>query len=233
MSGKNYRKAAEALKGKGPFSVEEGVKMLKETSSTKFDSTAEVHFCLTLDPKQADQQLRGTIVLPHGSGKKSRIAVLTREDKVKDAKDAGADAAGLEELVEEFAKGKIDYDVILATPDVMKDLGKVAKTLGQKGMMPNPKSGTVVSDVKQAVSEFKRGKVEYRNDKEGNVHLIFGKTSFKADELENNLKAILQVIRDAKPASIKGLYVKSITLCSTMGPGIRLDVNQTLASLAK
>ncbi len=228
-SGKNYKKAVEALKGQETFTIAEGVKAVKETATTKFDSTAEVHFNLNIDPKQADQTLRGTITLPHGSGKTVKIAALVGDDKVKEAKDAGADAAGLEDLIDEFSKGKINYDLVVADSSVMKELGKVAKILGQKGMMPNPKSGTVSSDIAKTVKEFKAGKVEYRNDKDGNVHTVFGKASFKEDELENNLKAIIQAVRDAKPSGVKGTYINSVTLTTTMGPGIRLNPSDVLA----
>lgn len=229
--GKNYADAAKKLAEKDFYTLEEGLKLLKETGTTKFDSTAELHFNLNIDPTKADQAIRGTLNLPHGSGKKVRIAAIVGDDKVKAAKDAGADEAGMEDLVAEFEKGKINYDVVVATPDVMKNLGKVAKILGQKGLMPNPKAGTVTDNIVDTIKELKAGRLEYRNDKEGNVHSIFGKLSFKDEELENNLKSFLRVIRDAKPSAIKGSFIKSITLTSTMGPGIRLDVNEALKAL--
>lgn len=229
--GKNYKKALEAAKGKPMYNLTEAVKLLKEFSATKFDSTAEIHLNLSIDPKQADQSIRSTVILPHGTGKKLKIAAVVSDDKVKAAKDAGATAAGLEDLIAEFEKGKFKYDVIVATPDVMKNLGKVAKILGQKGMMPNPKSGTVTPDIEKTIEELNRGRVEFRNDKEGNIHSIFGKTSFKEEELENNLKAFLQALRDNKPSGVKGAFIKSITICSTMGPGVRLDANQVMSEL--
>jgi len=205
--------------------------MVKETGVTKFDATAEVHFNLNLDPKKAEEALRGTVMLPHGSGKTVKIAAIVTDDKAKAAKAAGADAAGLDDLIEEFSKGKVDYDVIVATPDVMRHLGKIAKILGQKGLMPNPKSGTVTPDVTKTITELKKGRVEYRVDKEGNIHTIFGKVSFKQEELENNLKVMIKTLRDAKPSTVKGTFMNSITLTTTMGPGIKLDLNEALKSL--
>lgn len=229
--GKNYKAALSRLEKKEQYGLGEAIKLLKETSSVKFDATAEAHFNLGIDPTKADQGIRGTINLPHGSGKKVKIAAVVTDDKIKTAKAAGADAAGLENLIEEFSKGKFDYDVVIATPDVMKSLGKVAKTLGQKGLMPNPKSGTVSGDVEKTIKELKGGRVEYRNDKAGIIHTIFGKVSFKEEELENNLKAMIKAIRDAKPASLKGTYLLNITISSSMGPGIRLDINETMKTL--
>ena len=229
--GKNYRAIAEKLAGKEFYTLSEAVKLVKETSPVKFDATAEVHLNMNLDPKKAEEALRGTVMLPHGSGKTLKIAAIVSDDKAKAAKAAGADAAGLEDLIEEFSKGKIDYDVIVATPDVMKSLGKVAKILGQKGMMPNPKSGTVAQDIEKAITELKKGRVEYRTDKDGNIHTIFGKVSFKEEELENNLRVLLKTLREAKPSTVKGNYIQSITLASTMGPGVKLDVNETLKAL--
>lgn len=229
--GKKYTEAAKKLNPKKFYNLSEGLRLLKETATTKFDSTAEVHFNLNIDPAKAEQAIRGTINLPHGSGKKVRIAAIVTDDKIKTAKNAGADEAGLEDLVAEFEKGKINYDVIVATPDVMKQIGKVAKILGQKGLMPNPKAGTVTDNIEKTIRELKAGRLEYRNDKEGNIHSVFGKLSFKEEELENNLKAFFRVIRDTKPSVIKGSFIKSVTLTSTMGPGIKLDVNDTLKQL--
>lgn len=229
--GKGYRASLEKIDPKQAYGLSEAVKLLKETSTVKFDATAEIHLNLNIDPTKAEQVLRGTISLPHGSGKKVKVAAIVGDDKVKAAKAAGADEAGLEDLIAEFEKGKIDYDVIVATPNTMKDLGKVAKTLGQKGLMPNPKAGTVSDDIEKTIKEIKAGRLEYRNDKEGNVHSVFGKVSFKEEELENNLKSFLKVMRDSKPSTIKGSFIKTITLTSTMGPGIRLDVNEALKSL--
>lgn len=225
--------AFKSIQEKPFYNLSEAIKLVKESSSVKFDATAEVHLNLGIDPKQADQTVRSTIVLPHGTGKKLKIAAVVNDDKVKAAKDAGAASAGLEDLIAEFEKGKFDYDVVVATPDTMKKLGKVAKTLGQKGLMPNPKSGTVTDDIEKTLQELSRGRVEFRNDKEGNLHSIFGKVSFKEDELENNLKALLLAIRDSKPSGAKGTFIKSITLTSTMGPGVKVDVNEALAAISK
>ena len=229
--GKKYAEAAKKLAEKENYTLPEALKLLKETSTTKFDSTAEIHLNLNIDPTKAEQAIRGTISLPHGSGKKVRIAAIVTDDKVKAAKDAGADEAGLEDLVAEFEKGKINYDVVVDTHDMMKQLGKVAKILGQKGVMPNPKAGTVIDDIVKTIKELKSGRLEYLNDKEGNVHSIFGKLSFKDEELENNLKSFLRVIRDTKPSTIKGSFIKTITLTSTMGPGIKLNISEALKEL--
>jgi large subunit ribosomal protein L1 len=229
--GKTYRNALKKITEREQYSLREGIKLLKESSGTAFDSTAEVHFNLNLDPKKQDQALRGTLILPHGSGKTYKIGAVVGDDQIQVAKEAGADKAGLEEMITEFEKGKIDYDIIVATPDVMKHMGKVAKVLGQKGLMPNPKSGTVTDDIEKTIQELKRGRIEYRNDKEGNVHSIFGKVSFKEDELENNLKSFVKVIRESRPASVKGVYIKSIFISGTMGPGIRLNLNEVMNNL--
>jgi len=231
--GKRYKSALNALKEKPTYGLSEAIKLLGQAGATKFDGTAEIHFNLNIDTKQADQTVRTTVVLPHGTGKKLKIAAVVSDDKVKAAKEAGATAAGMEDLIAEFGKGKFDYDIVVAMPDVMKNLGKVAKVLGQKGLMPNPKSGTVTTDIEKTIEELSRGRIELRNDKEGNVHSIFGKVSFKEEELENNLKAILQAMRDNKPSGVKGTFIKSITVCTTMGPGIRLDVNEVMGSLSK
>jgi large subunit ribosomal protein L1 len=231
--GKKYRKAAEQLKDKEFYNLVEAVDLLKKTTVTKFNGTAEIHLNLNIDPTQADQTLRSTVALPHGTGKKLRIAAIVQDDKIKMCLDAGATAAGLTDLIAQFEKGKIDYDVIVATPDVMKNLGKVAKTLGQKGMMPNPKSGTVSPDIVKTIQELTKGRVEFRNDKEGNIHAVFGKMAFKEEELQNNLKTFLMAIRDAKPTGVKGTYINSITLNSTMGPGIKLDHKVVMADLPK
>lgn len=230
---KRYKKSYEAVKAKPTYNIAEAVKLIKETGNTKFDSTAEIHLNLNIDPKQADQTVRSTVALPHGSGKKLKIAAIVPDDRVKSAKEAGAVAAGLEDLIAEFETGKINYDIIVATPGVMKNLGKVAKILGQKGMMPNPKSGTVSENIEKAIEELSRGRIEFRNDKEGNVHSIFGKVSFKEEELENNLKAFLQAIKDSKPTGVKGTFINSITVTTTMGPGIRLNINEVMGSLSK
>ncbi len=231
--GKKYKNVAESVKGQTVSALDEAAKKVKEAGTTAFDSTAEVHLNLNINPKQADQTIRTTVVLPHGTGKKLKIAAVVPDDKVSAAKAAGAAVAGLEDLIAEFESNKFDYDVIVAVPEVMKDLGKVAKNLGQKGMMPNPKSGTVTTDIEKTIEELSRGRIELRNDKDGNVHAVFGKVSFKEEELENNLRALLQALRDNKPSGAKGTFINSITLCTTMGPAIRLDVNEVMRSLSK
>lgn len=227
---KNYRNSQEKISGKEFYGIEEAIKLLKETSSVKFDETTEAHFNLNIDPTKADQALRGTLALPHGSGKKLKIAAVVNDNQVKAAKEAGAEVAGLEDLIAEFEKGNCNYDVVVAASDTMRSLSKVAKVLGQKGLMPSPKSGTVTSDVVKTIKELVAGRIEYRNDKQGVVHTIFGKVSFKEAELENNLKAIIKVIKDSKPSAVKGTYIKSISISSSMGPGIFLDVAETIGS---
>ena len=208
------------------YSVEEAIKLAKETSNSKFDSTLEVAMNLNLDVKKADQQLRGAVVLPNGTGKSKKILVLAKADKAKDAVSAGAEYVGDTDMIDKIAKENwFDFDVIIATPDMMPALGKIGKILGPKGLMPNPKTGTVTTDVKKAVEETKKGKVEYRTDTFGNVHAIFGKASFDDAKLAENLKSFVEVILKAKPQTVKGNYVKNISISSTMGPGIKIDIN--------
>ena len=208
------------------YSVEEAIKLAKETSNSKFDSTLEVAMNLNLDVKKADQQLRGAVVLPNGTGKSKKILVLAKADKAKEAVSAGAEYVGDIDMIDKIAKENwFDFDVIVATPDMMPALGKIGKILGPKGLMPNPKTGTVTTDVKKAVEETKKGKVEYRTDTFGNVHAIFGKASFDDAKLAENLKSFVEVILKAKPQTVKGNYVKNISISSTMGPGIKIDVN--------
>lgn len=208
------------------YTVEEAIKLAKETSNSKFDSTLEVAMNLNLDVKKADQQLRGAVVLPNGTGKNKKILVLAKADKAKEAKDAMADYVGDTDMIDKIAKENwFDFDVIIATPDMMPALGKIGKVLGPKGLMPNPKTGTVTTDIKRAVEETKKGKVEYRTDTYGNVHAIFGKASFEDAKLIENLKSFVEVILKAKPQTVKGNYVKNISISSTMGPGIKIDVN--------
>ena len=207
------------------YSVEEAIKLAKETSNSKFDSTLEVAMNLNLDVKKADQQLRGAVVLPNGTGKSKKILVLAKADKAKEAVSAGAEYVGDIDMIDKIAKENwFDFDVIIATPDMMPALGKIGKILGPKGLMPNPKTGTVTT-VKKAVEETKKGKVEYRTDTFGNVHAIFGKASFDDAKLAENLKSFVEVILKAKPQTVKGNYVKNISISSTMGPGIKIDVN--------
>lgn len=208
------------------YSLEEAIKLVKETSNSKFDSTLEVAMNLNLDVKKADQQLRGAVVLPNGTGKSKKMLVLAKADKAKEAVSAGAEYVGDTDMIDKIAKENwFDFDVIIATPDMMPALGKIGKVLGPKGLMPNPKTGTVTTDVKKAVEETKKGKVEYRTDTFGNVHAIFGKASFDDAKLAENLRSFVEVILKAKPQTVKGNYVKNISISSTMGPGIKIDVN--------
>ena len=208
------------------YSLEEAIKLVKETSNSKFDSTLEVAMNLNIDVKKADQQLRGAVVLPNGTGKSKKILVLAKADKAKEAVSAGAEYVGDTDMIDKIAKENwFDFDVIIATPDMMPALGKIGKVLGPKGLMPNPKTGTVTTDVKKAVEETKKGKVEYRTDTFGNVHAIFGKASFDDAKLAENLRSFVEVILKAKPQTVKGNYVKNISISSTMGPGIKIDVN--------
>ncbi len=222
---KNYKAAIELLKEKESYNPDEAVSLLLQTAKTKFDASCEIHMNLGIDPKQADQALRGTMNLPHGTGKKLKVAAFVPEDKVKEAKDAGAIEAGADDLIEKVNDGWTDFDIAVATPDMMKNIGKVAKILGQKGLMPNPKSGTVTPEPGKIIEELMKGKIEYRNDKLGNLHNIFGKVSFGEAKLKENLESYINKIMEIKPSGIKGTYIKTITLTTTMGPGIRLDVN--------
>ena len=208
------------------YSIEEAVALVKKTSNSKFDATLEVAMNLNLDVKKADQQLRGAVVLPNGTGKTKRILVLAKGDKAKEAVDAGADYVGEVDMITKIEKENwFDFDVIIATPDMMPMLGKIGKILGPKGLMPNPKTGTVTLDVKRAIEDTKKGKVEYRTDTYGNVHAIVGKMSFEDEKLAQNLRSFVEVILKAKPSTVKGNYVKNISISSTMGPGIKIDLN--------
>lgn len=227
--GKKYREV-KALVDKQAYTVDEAVELLKKTSTTKFDSTAEVHFRLNVDPKQADQNVRSTVSLPNGTGKEVRVVAFVDEGGIKAAKAAGAVEAGTAELIAKIEKGWLEFDVAVADPSQMRELGKIAKTLGTKGLMPNPKAGTVTPDVPKAIGEIKKGKVEFRIDKLSNVHTVFGKVSFDQAKLKENLVAVIKAILDVKPASIKGIYIKGIAIASTMGPGIPLDINAAVAA---
>lgn len=226
---KNYRAAKELLEEKEAFTIDEAIPLLLQTSKTKFDGSCEVHMKLGVDPKHADQAVRGTLPLPHGTGKKAKIVAFVPDDKVKEAKDAGAVEAGNADLIEKINGGWLDFEIAVATPDMMKEIGKIAKILGQKGLMPNPKSGTITPDVGKTIGEILKGKIEFRNDKQANLHNIFGKVSFGEGKLKENLEAYIKAIVDAKPSGAKGIYIHSITLSTTMGPGIRLDVQKATA----
>ena len=229
--GKRYRAASELVDRENFYSLSEAIDLAQKTSNTKFDASVEVHLNLGIDPKQADQQVRKTVTLPHGTGKKLRVVAFCGDERVKEAKDAGAVEAGNEDLVEKISGGWMDFDKVVATPDVMKSIGKIAKTLGQKGLMPNPKAGTVTNELAQTITDLQGGLIEFRNDKQGNLHNIVGKVSFDKAKLEENLKTLLKAISDAKPSGVKGTYINSLTLTTSMGPGIKIDVNETLKSL--
>ncbi len=223
---KKYTAAIEKLEKGKVYSKEEAVKLVKETSPTTFDGTIEVAMRLNLDTKKADQQLRGAIVLPKGTGKTQKVLVIAKEENAKKALEAGADYAGGAEMLEKIEKENwFDFDTMIATPDMMPLLGKLGRVLGPKGLMPNPKTGTVTVDVQKAVEEVKAGKVEYRTDSFGNVHGVIGKASFSEEDLLENLNAFVAQILKIKPATVKGDYIKNIAIASTMGPGIKIMIN--------
>ena len=221
-AGKKYREAFAKVDRDKEYTLSEALELATNTSTTKFDASVELHVRLNVDPRQADQNLRDSLVLPEGTGKKVRIAVFADVDDVAIAKKAGADIAGSEDFLQQLDKGTIDFDVLIATPTMMAKLGKYARVLGPKGLMPNPKSGTVTKDVAKAVKEAKAGRIEFRVDSTGIVHVAVGKVSFGVDKLQNNAKTIFTSLRSAKPASVKGTYVKTIFVTTSMGPSIRV-----------
>jgi large subunit ribosomal protein L1 len=221
--GKIYQDSVKAVDVKKYYEPKEALDKVLETAKAKFDETVELHVRLGVDPKQADQQVRGTVVLPNGTGKTVKVLVIARGDKAEAAQAAGADIVGAEEIIAKImSEGFLDFDVVITTPDMMGQLGRVAKILGPKGLMPSPKSGTVTMDVVKAIKETKAGKVEYRLDKTAIIHCPIGKKSFGADKLAENFDALMEAIVKAKPAAAKGVYIKSVTLASTMGPGIKV-----------
>ena len=221
--GKKYQEVAKKVEKGKAYSLAEAVKLATETSTTSFDASVEVHVRLGVDPRQADQNVRATVALPHGTGRTVRVAVFAPEGDHKAAKAAGADIVGDEEFLKQLDKEELNFDVLVATPQYMPRLGKYARLLGPRGLMPNPKSGTVATDVAAAVKDAKTGKVEYRVDKQAIVHLAIGKVSFGADKIADNAKAFFDSLASQKPSSIKGIYIKSITLTTTMGPGVRVE----------
>jgi large subunit ribosomal protein L1 len=227
--GRKIKTAIEKIERSKEYSLEEAIRIVKESSYTKFDELIDLALNLGIDPKKSDQMVRGSVVLPHGIGKKVRVLVFAKGEKEKEATDAGADIVGAEDLVEKISKGWLDFDKAVATPDMMGLVGKLGKILGPRGLMPNPKLGTVTFDISRAVKELKAGKVEYKAEKAGIVHVPIGKVSFDAQKLLDNAKAVVDSIVKVKPTTSKGKYLKKISISSTMGPGVRIDI----ASLGK
>jgi large subunit ribosomal protein L1 len=225
--GKAYQDATKRYDRERLHAPAEAVDLVKSFATRKFDETVEVAVRLGVDPRKADQMIRGTVSLPHGTGKSVRVAAFAQGDQAREAEAAGADVVGAEDLVKRVEEGFLDFDVAIATPDLMGQVGKLGRTLGPRGLMPNPKTGTVTNDIGKAVGEFKAGKVEYRTDRYGNIHVPIGKASFAADQLLENFHSVLDEIMRAKPASAKGKYVKSASVSSTMGPGVRIDPAST------
>jgi large subunit ribosomal protein L1 len=224
---KSYRKVAELVDRDRIYSPLEAARLAKETSTTKYDATVEVAMRLGVDPRKADQMVRGTVNLPHGTGKTARVIVFATGDRAAEAEAAGADAVGSEDLIERIQGGWLDFDAAIATPDQMSKVGKIARILGPRGLMPNPKTGTVTPDVTKAVNEIKGGKINFRVDKQANLHLVIGKASFDTEKLVENYAAALEEINRAKPSASKGKYLKKVTFSTTMGPGIPVDPNRT------
>jgi large subunit ribosomal protein L1 len=222
--GKRFRYAKEKIPSGAQFKPDEAVQMVKELASAKFDESVDVSTCLGVDPKRAEQVVRGTVVLPHGTGKSVRVLVIAQGEKETEAQEAGADFVGVE-YIDKIQEGWLDFDVCVATPDLMNKVGPLGKVLGPRGLMPTPKGGTVTFDISRAVGEIKAGKIEYRVDKTGNIHAPIGKVSFAPEQLSENLVAVLDSILRAKPATAKGKYMKSVTVSSTMGPGVAVDTN--------
>jgi large subunit ribosomal protein L1 len=220
--GKKYRAAAGKVEQK-PYQLDEAFALLKQIAYAKFNETVELSMLLGVDPKHADQMVRGTTLLPHGTGQTKRVLVIAQGDKQKEAQEAGADFIGGDDMVEKIQGGWIDYDAVIATPDMMRSVGKLGKVLGPRGLMPNPKTGTVTFDVARAIQEIKAGKVEFRVDKTAIIHVPVGKISFSADQLKDNASAIINAVRKAKPAAAKGKYVRSIYISSTMSPSVQID----------
>lgn len=222
---KKYLEVSKKIDKSKTYSKEDAIKLVKETVVAKFDASVELAVRLNLDSKKSDQQIRGAIVLPHGIGKEQKVLVIAKADKAKEAEAAGADYVGEADMIQKIEKENwFDFDVIVATPDMMAPLGKLGKILGPKGLMPNPKTGTVTNDVKKAIEDVKKGKVEYRSDKAGNVNVAIGKVSFEENKILGNLETIMEAIINAKPSGVKGSYIKNISLSSTMGPGVKIDL---------
>src|SRR5699024_396844 len=225
---KNHQEAAKLVDRNKSYDIKEAVSLMKEASKAKFDETVEIAYRLGVDPKKADENIRGAVVLPHGTGKTQRVLVFARGDKIKEAEDAGADYIGDADVIQKINDGWFDFDVVVASPDMMAEVGKLGRVLGPKGLMPNPKTGTVTFDVEKAVNDIKAGKVEYRVDKSSNLHVPIGKVSFEDEKLVENFATMMDTIVKAKPQASKGVYVRNVTLASTMGPGIKIDVSSYL-----
>ncbi len=223
---KAYQQALEKIEEDKIYSPMGAIKIIKDTVSTKFDPTLDVSMCMGVDPRKADQMVRGTVNLPHGTGKTSRVLVFAGGEKADEAREAGADFVGADDMLEKVKGGWTDFDAVVATPDMMGKVGTLGKVLGPRGLMPNPKTGTVTTDVGRAVSEFKGGKVEYRTDRFGNVHVQLGKASFTPEQIEANFRAVIDEIQRAKPASAKGRYIRKITVSTTQSPGVRIDIGR-------
>ncbi len=221
--GKKYQEAVKLIDRETAYAAEEAIELVKKASTAKFDETVEAAFRLGVDPKKADQQIRGAVVLPNGTGKTQRVLVFAKGEKLKEAEAAGADYVGDEDYINKISQGWFEFDVIVATPDMMGQVGKLGRVLGPKGLMPNPKTGTVTFDVAKAVNEIKAGKVEYRVDKAGNIHAPIGKVSFETAKLVENLNAVVDALMKAKPAAAKGTYMKNVSVTSTMGPGVKVN----------
>jgi large subunit ribosomal protein L1 len=223
--GKKFQEALKKIDRERAYELEEAIQLVKEVAPAKFDETVEAAFRLGVDTKRADQQVRGAVVLPHGTGKTKRVLVFAKGEKAKEAEQAGADFVGDEDLVNKVSQGWLDFDVVVATPDMMGQVGKLGRILGPRGLMPNPKTGTVTFEVEKAVNEIKAGKVEYRADKSGNVHAPIGKVSFDSEKLVENFQALLEALLKAKPAAAKGQYVRNAAVSSTMGPGVTVNTS--------
>lgn len=223
--GKNYREAAKLIERGNLYSPEEALELVKKTHYAKFDSTVELHLRTGLDPRHADQQIRGVVLLPKGTGKQVRILVFAEGEAEKNAREAGADFVGSDDLVEQIQKGWFDFDVVIATPPMMRKVGRLGRLLGPRGLMPSPKAGTIVAedDLARVIQEARQGRVEYRLDKTANIHVLIGKASFSTDDLWENMATMIEAIVKSRPPASKGTYIRKITICNTMGPGIRVD----------
>lgn len=233
MAGKKYLEALKLIEPDKQYDPVEGLELVKKTSPVKFDATVEVALRMGLDPRKNDQQIRGAVVLPHGTGRAVRLIVFAKGDKAREAEAAGADVVGDEDLIARIQGGWLEFDAAVATPDMMASVGRLGRVLGPRGLMPNPKTGTVTFDVRRAVEEVKAGKVEYRLDRQGNVHAILGKVSFAPEQLHGNFLAIVDAIQKAKPAAAKGQYIRRVTFSSTMGPGVPINLGRLTAAAAE